>query len=166
MIGISSNKLKGFSIIEVVIAITIISLMVLIVIPTFVKQNEAIQLDTVSEELINTIQLAQSHAVAAQKEVPITFETNAKKILKLTTNLPAVSIKAERTVIKTIPKFIQAQFNIEIDTIIFQPDKSWLMKKNSESVVQSDLSIQLNISNKSLRIIFYPNSKTIHLLEE
>ena len=84
---------KGLTVIEMVIAISIISIMLLIIIPTFVNQNETLQLDTLSEELINTLQLVQSHAYTSQKESVVTLNIQNNQIIQIGTQHPAIDNK-------------------------------------------------------------------------
>ena len=161
----SHSYKKGITLIEMVIAISIISIMLLIVIPTFVKQNEKIQLDTVSEEIINTLQLVQSHAHSTQQEIVVTFNMQNTNILEIGTSYPAIKDNIQRHTTKTIPPFINAKTNIEINKIIFQPNNSWKLYKDSTLVTNSNFNITLESQDETLKINFYPNSKTIHLLE-
>ena len=126
---------KGFSIVEVIIAISIISIMVLVIIPTFVKQNETIQLDTLSEELVNTIQLVQTYANSTQTETVVTFNISNSKILELGTRYPAVDNTTIRSINKVIPKFVKAIPNLDINRIVFLPNKNYHQLKLSIQVV-------------------------------
>ena len=156
---------KGLTLIEMVIAISIISIMLLIVIPTFVKQNEKIQLDTVSEEIINTLQLVQTYAHSTQTEVVVSLNIHNEKTLQIDTTNPAIKDSIQRNTTKIIPTFIDVKTNIEINKIIFQPNNSWKLYKDTSLVTNPHLNITLENQNETSTIIFYPNSKTIHLLE-
>ncbi len=156
---------KGLTLIEMVIAISIISIMLLIVIPTFVKQNEKIQLDTVSEEIINTLQLVQTYAHSTQTEVVVSLNIHNENILQIDTTYPAIKDSIQRNTTKIIPTFIDVKTNIEINKIIFQPNNSWKLYKDTSLVTNPHLNITLENQNETSTIIFYPNSKTIHLLE-
>jgi len=162
---VTPSHKKGITLIEMVIAISIISIMVLIVVPTFVKQNEKIQLDTISEEIINTLQLVQSYASSSQTEVIVSLNMKNTNILQIETSYPAIKDNILRQTTKTIPTFIEAKTNIEINKIIFQPNKSWKLYKDSTLITNSNFNITLESEDETLNIKFYPNSKTIHLLE-
>jgi prepilin-type N-terminal cleavage/methylation domain-containing protein len=162
---VTSAYKKGLTLIEMVIAISIISIMLLIVIPTFVKQNEKIQLDTVSEEIINTLQLVQTYAHSTQTEVVVSLNIHNENILQIDTTYPAIKDSIQRNTTKIIPTFIDVKTNIEINKIIFQPNNSWKLYKDTSLVTNPHLNITLENQNETSTIIFYPNSKTIHLLE-
>ena len=156
---------KGLTVIEMVIAISIISIMLLIIIPTFVNQNETLQLDTLSEELINTFQLVQSHAYTSQKESVVTLNIQNNQIIQIGTQHPAIDNKTIRTNNKSIPTFITVETNLDINKISFQPNKSWKLYNDTVLNQSKNLDITLKSKKDTVTIKFYPNSKTIHLLE-
>ena len=147
------------------IAISIISIMVVIIVPTFIHQNEKIQLDTLSEELINTLQLVQTYAYTSQTEVIVSLNVESDTILTIGTQHPGISSNIKRTSVNEVPKFIDVETNIEVNKIIFQPNKSWELFFNNTSVTAPNFDISLKNQTKTKTIKFYPHSKSIHLLD-
>jgi prepilin-type N-terminal cleavage/methylation domain-containing protein len=126
---ISKNNSRGITLIELVIAVVIISVIAAMGIPRFSKVVPRLEFKSASRDVVSDLRLARSLAIAQRTQVGLYFNSGQRQyvIFKDLVNLPALTYEVGDSVIRTVT----LDQNLSISscsftnyTIVFKPDGS------------------------------------------
>ncbi|MFH1336699.1 MAG: GspH/FimT family pseudopilin [Candidatus Zixiibacteriota bacterium] len=126
---IRKNNSRGITLIELVIAVVIISIIAAMGIPQFSKVGPRLEFKSASRDIVSDLRLVRSLAITQRTQVGLYFNSEQRRyvIFKDMVNLPAFTYEVGDSVIRTVT----LDQNLSISscsftnyTIIFKPDGS------------------------------------------
>lgn len=152
---------RGYGIIEIILAVFILSLIATLTLPKYLSSISSISLDTLSNELIDFIHLSQYSAKNSHQTVTLNITLSETSISSIYTTLPNKSSETH----VTIPNILHCTSNIPIGSIQFNSDATWTLYSDNSPLTQNILELYIANDHTSASIQFYPFSNSIQLIK-
>jgi len=161
---------RGFSLVEVIVILGILSILVALVLPTFRLSNEKVDIDTTTEHLYTVFNLMQLQAVNSDvmKMVSFNYSVNTNQLESIFYNTvtdESPNILLPYTDVLSIPAGVVLSSNITLTHISFNPDRTFSYYFFDEKLLTQNLNLTFIADQHEKSIIFYYHSGKIVLNE-
>lgn len=162
---------RGFTLIEIIIVLGILSVVLFTIIPRFGSSSDMINLDTNTEKIFSFFNVIQLESVNTRQDilVSLNYNTQTNFIDSIEYNSSSSSTITENELYSEkeyISPGIIVSTNFEITHILFKSNRTFNYFNDDLEILNEDLNLSFSTQSNQRSIIFYSNSGKIIFNEQ
>ena len=166
----TSKSFRGFSLIEVLVILGILSIVVAMVLPSFRLSNEKVDISITSSRLYSIFNVLQLQSVNSDSMIIVSFNYNTATNQLDSLNYNTVTNEAPNTTLSyvdeiDIPAGVVLSSNMTLTHIVFNPNRSFSYYYFNNKIATENLNLTFVADQHESSIIFYYHSGKIVLYE-